>query len=59
MAKGAGPRSTWAVTTHDWSVDVDRAHLLVARELAQSLGEGMALHLPLPTHLGNAAAGSR
>lgn len=47
MAKGVGARSAWTVTTHDWSVDVDRAHLLVARELAESLGEGMALHLVL------------
>lgn len=47
MAKGAGGRGAWTTTTHDWSVDVDRGHLVAGCALARSLGEAMALHLVL------------
>lgn len=37
----------WTVTTHDWSVDVDTAHLAEARRVAESLGDDLAMHLVL------------
>ena len=42
----SGTRS-WAVTTHDWSVEVDAVHLAGARRCAESLGAGLPTHLVL------------
>lgn len=42
----SGTRS-WAVTTHDWSVEVDAVHLADARRCAESLGAGRPTHLVL------------
>ena len=47
MTKGPADRSEWTITTHDWSLDVDADHLAVARDVATSLGDEMALHLVL------------
>lgn len=40
-------RSSWSVTTHDWTVDIDEAHLAEARRSAEVLGADLALHLVL------------
>lgn len=44
---GGGGRETWQVTTHDWTLDVDRAHLAEARSCAEAMGDEMATHLVL------------
>lgn len=40
-------RKLWTVTTHDWTVDVDAAHLAGARREAEALGDDLAVHLVL------------
>lgn len=48
-SEGGAPRlrEGWTVTTHDWSQDVDTAHLDEAARVARGLGGTMALHLVL------------
>ena len=47
--EGSAPRlrDGWTVTTHDWSHDVDAAHLDEAARAVHGLGEAMSLHLVL------------
>lgn len=40
-------RDGWAVTTHDWSHEIDTAHLEEAARVARDLGPAMPLHLLL------------
>ncbi len=44
---GTGGRESWQVTTHDWTLDVDREHLAAARSCAGALGDDMVTHLVL------------